>query len=148
MAKKGTYYAGRVLKLCLLDQEMLISAIKRPESIKNRGNAWTFTNIEEYQQLGNHFVFGCLSKYSPEGEVGVVDEVTRSEKIQVEPNLLLASSPFIYIPEHSGIAFLSISGQIEQQTFIKRFSEIIEFTNNNFFFFFSIERMADLKTFA
>ena len=148
MAKKGTYYTGRVLKLGLLDQEKLISAIKQPESIKNRGNAWTFTNIEEYQQSGNHFVFECLSKYSPEGEVGIVDEVTRSEKVQIEPNLLLASSPFIYIPDHSGIAFLSISGQIEQQTFIKRFSEIIEFTNKNFFVDCDIELIADLKTFA
>ena len=148
MAKKGTYYVGRVLKLGLLDQEKLIAAIKRPEAIKRRGNAWTFINVTEYDQSGHHFIFGCLSKYSPEGEVGIVDEETRSERTLVEPNLLVALSPFIYIPEHSGIAFLNVSGHIEQQTFIKRFSEIIEFTNKNFFVDCDIELVADLKTFA
>lgn len=148
MAKKGTYYAGRVLKLGLLDQEKLISAIRYPESVKSRGNAWTFINVEEYNQSGHHYIYGCLSKYSPEGEVGIVDEETHSERIQDEPNLLIASSPFIYIPEHSGIAFLNISGQIKQQTFIKRFSDIIEYTNKNFFVDCDIELVADLKTFS
>lgn len=98
MSKKGTYYAGRVLKLGLLDQSKLLAALRNPASIYRRGNAWTFIDIEEYNEAGDHYIFGRLSKYAPEGEVGVVDEPTRSEKKQVEPNLLVASSPFVYIP--------------------------------------------------
>lgn len=148
MAKKGTYYAGRVLKLGTLNQSSLMEALRYPESIRYRGNAWTFTDIQEYKELHHHYIFGRLSKYSPKGEVGVVDEKTRSEKKQIEPNLLVASSPFVYIPEHSGIAFLHVSNNIENQTFIKRFSEIIEATHKNFFIDCDIELVSDLKTFS
>lgn len=148
MAKRGTYYAGRVLKLGLLNQEMLLDAIKKPISVKYRGNAWTFIDVDEYKQAGHHYIFGRLSKYAPEGEVGVVDESTRSEKKQIEPNLLVASSPFVYIPAHSGIVFLNVSGQIEVSTFITRFCEIVERTHHNFFVDCDIELVTDLKTFA
>lgn len=148
MAKKGTYYVGRVQKLGLLDQPMLLDALRKPSSVKSRGNAWTFIDIHEYQQSGHHYIFGRLSKYSPEGEVGVVDEPTRSEKKQLEPNLLVASSPFVYIPDHSGIVFLHVSNQIEVRTFIRRFSEIIEATHHNFFVDCNIQLVTDLKTFA
>lgn len=148
MSKKGTYYAGRVLKLGVLDQQMLMSALRNPASILRRGNAWTFIDIDEYQQSGHHFIFGRLSKYAPEGEVGVVDESTRSEKKQLEPNLLVASSPFVYIPDHSGIAFLHVSNNIEVSTFIKRFSEIVEETHQGFFVDCDIDLISDLKTFA
>lgn len=148
MSKKGTYYAGRVLKLGTLDQKMLMAALRNPASILRRGNAWTFIDIDEYNQSGHHYIFGRLSKYAPEGEVGVVDESTRSEKKQIEPNLLVASSPFVYIPEHSGIAFLHVSNNIEVPTFIRRFSEVIEETHQGFFVDCDIELVSDLKTFA
>ncbi len=148
MSNKGTYYAGRVLKLGVLDQQMLLAALRNPASILRRGNAWTFINIEEYNESGHHYIFGRLSKYAPNGEVGVVDESTRLEKKQEEPNLLVASSPFVYIPEHSGIAFLNVSNQIEVSTFIRRFCEIIESTHNGFFVDCDIELVSDLKTFA
>lgn len=78
----------------------------------------------------------------------MVDEATRSEKKQVEPNLLVASSSFVYIPEHSGIAFQHVSNNIEVRTFIRRFSEIVEETFQNFFVDCDIELVSDLKTFA
>lgn len=148
MAKKGTYYAGRVLKLGLLDQETLLASIKKPVSILNRGSAWTFINVEEVNQSGHHFVFGRLTKFFPQGQVEVVDEATRSEVTQIEPNLVDASSPFVYIPEYSGIAFLNISSKITPSIFINRFSQIIEHTNKNFFVDCDIELISDLKTFA
>jgi hypothetical protein len=148
VSKHGTYYAGRVLKLGILDQDMLLAALRNPASILRRGNAWTFINIEEYNEAGHHYIFGRLSKYAPEGEVGVVDEPSRSEKKQLEPNLLVASSPFVYIPGHSGIAFLNVSNQIEVPTFTKRFCEVIEETHNGFFVDCDIELVSDLKTFA
>lgn len=148
MKSSGTYYVGRVLKLGLLDQEMLLASIRNPSTVTFRGSSWTFTDIVEYNLSGNHYIFGRLSKFSPEGEVGIVDEITKSEIKQIEPNLLVASSPFIYIPEHSGIAFLNIYGQIEPRTFIRRFGEIIESTNQNFFVECDIELISDLKTFS
>lgn len=148
MAMQGTYYIGRVLKLGLLDQSKLIEALNSPSIIFNRGNAWTFTDIEEYNQSGHHYIFGKLSKFSPDGQVTIVDPVAHSEKIQIEPNLRLASSPFIYIPEHSGIAFLHVSNQIEPTSFIKRFCEIVEFKHEQFFVECDIELVSDLQSFS
>lgn len=148
MAKNGTYYVGRVLKLGILDQEMLLASMKRPVSIFKRGSAWTFINVQEVKHSGTHFVFGRLTKFFPQGEVEVVDEATRSEVTQLEPNLVDASSPFVYIPEHSGIAFLNVSGKITSSVFINRFSNIIEQTNKNFFVDCDVELVSDLKTFA
>lgn len=148
MAGQGTYYIGRVLKLGLLDQAKLIEALNSPAVISNRGNAWTFTDIEEYNQSGHHYIFGKLSKFSPDGQVMIVDPVAHSEKIQIEPNLRLASSPFIYIPEHSGISFLHVSNQIEPKSFIKRFSEIAESKHQKFFVECDIELVSDLQSFS
>lgn len=104
--------------------------------------------MQEHKQGEEHFIFGKLSKYAPEGEVGVVDEATRSQRKLIEPNLLRASSPFVYIPEHSGISFLHVSGQIEARTFTQRFCRIIESTYLGFFVECDIDLVADLKTFA
>ncbi len=148
MRRKGTYYIGRVLKLGVLDQAKLLVALKNPATSYYRGNAWTFTDVEEHANETLHFVFGRLSKYTPEGEVAVVDTATKSEKRQIEPNLLVASSPFIYIPEHSGIAFLQVTNHIEAHIFRRRFCDIIKKTHDNFFVDCDIELISDLKTFA
>ena len=148
MAKRGTYYLGRVLKLGILDQEKLINAIKNPSTIYYRGYAWTFIDVEEYKDEEIHYLFGRLSKFAPSGEITKVDIVSHSEIKQVEPNLSIASSPFVYIPKHSGIAFLHVYNHIEQTTFAKRFREIINETYDNFFVDSKIEMVTDLRTFA
>lgn len=148
MARRGTYYVGRVLKFGLLDQEKLIQAIKEPKSIIKRGMAWTFIDVKEFRDPDYHYLFGRLCKYSPEGEISVIDPVNRSQKTQIEPNLHKASSPFLYIPKHSGISFLNVSNQIETTTFIDRFCKIINSTYLDFFVDCDIELISDLKTFA
>lgn len=146
--KNGTYYVGRVLKLGELDQEKLIHAIKEPVSIEFKESSWTFIDVNEMYVEGVHFVFGRLCKYKPLGEVSIVDTLERTEKTQIEPNLRIASSPFLYIPEHSGIVFLHIANQIEQKTFVKRFCSIIEETYDRFFVDCDIEMIADLRSFS
>jgi len=148
MRGQGTYYVGRVLKLGRLDEEKLIYALNNPATVSHRGNAWSFIDIHEDKQSGHHYIFGFLSKYSPEGEVPVVDTIARSEKIQEEQNLLIARSPFIYIPEYSGIAFMNVSNHIDQRTFIRRFCDIVEETHQGFFVECDIDLISDLKTFA
>jgi hypothetical protein len=150
MAKGGTYYLGRVLKLGILDQEKLIQAIKNPSTIYYRENAWTFIDVVEHKDENDKtkYLVGHLSKFAPSGEITKIDTISRSEVRQYEPNLSIASSTFIYIPEHSGIAFLHVYNHIEQATFVKRFREIINATYDNFFVDNKIEMVVDLRTFA
>lgn len=148
MARKGTYYIGRVLKLGVLDQEKLKYALVNSAVVQSRGNSWTFIDVHEYNQPGDNYIFGKLSKFAPEGEVDVVDTTTKSGERRIEPNLIIASSPFVYIPEHSGLCFLNVSNNIDQPIFIRRFCEIIKKTHGNFFVECDIDLISDLKTFA
>lgn len=146
MGFQGTYYLGRVLKLGTLTQDMVIDAIKEPATISYRGNSWTIVDV--YVEHTKKYIIGNLSKFTPYGEISKIDIETHSEVKQREPNLTIANSPFIYIPEYSGIAFLNVSNHIEQSMFIKQFKKIINETYDNFFVDCEIKPIADLRTFA
>jgi hypothetical protein len=146
--KKGIYYLGRVTKMGVLNNHKLISALKHPTPIHRWNHSWTFIDVREFKNSKGDFVYGRLCKYSPDAEVLIVDTDKRAEVTQLEPNLSVASSPFIFIPEHSAIAFLRVSNHIEPHLFMKRFKEIIEKTHQNFFVECTIEPISDLQTFA
>jgi hypothetical protein len=147
--RKGVYYIGRVIKLGVLTTEGLIQALLEPTPIIVRQMAWTFIDTKEYNKgQKDHFVYGRLSKYSPEAEVSIVLPEQRQEIRQQEPNLSIASSPFVYIPEHSGIAFMQISNHISYQIFIKRFCDLVKTVHRYFFVDCVIDMIADLHTFA
>jgi len=147
--RKGVYYIGRVIKLGVLNTEGLIHALLEPTPIIRRQMAWTFIDIKEYNKgQEDHFVYGRLSKYSPEAEVSIILPEERQEIRQQEPNLSIASSPFVYIPEHSGIAFMQVSNHISYQVFIKRFCDLVKTAHKYFFVDCVIDMIADLHTFA
>lgn len=146
MARNGTYYLGRVLKLGSLTQASLMQALASPRPIQSRGGNWALVNV--HLDPDGQFVFGRLARYLPEGRVDVVDPDTLSTESQMEPNLLVASVPFVYIPAHSGVAFLTGSSNIDHSTFIRRFCSIIEGSLDNFFVECQIEVITDLRAFA
>lgn len=69
---------------------------------------WTITDIEDNRRDSLSYVFGKLSKYAKDGHAKVIDEISKSQINTDVPNLLEASSPFVYLPECSGIAFLHV----------------------------------------
>ena len=146
--KNGTYYLGRVIKLGVLNNEKLMEAILYPRPITAWGHAWTFINSEKIKNDNSEFVYAKLAKYSPDAEVFVVDPDKGKEIKQDEPNLSIATSPFVYIPEFSGIAFLRVSNHIEPKTFMKRFGSLIKNKYDSFFVDCNIEPIADLRSFA
>ena len=146
MARQGTYYLGRVLKLGQLNQERLVWALTNSSQVVSRGGVWTF--IDVVQSIDPPYVYGHLARYLPDGRVDVVDPSTQSREQQLEPNLLVASTPFIYIPEHSGIAFLASSAPIDLPTFVRRFNQIVEASLGSFFVRCEISLIADLRAFA
>lgn len=145
---KGTYYLGRVIKLGQLTPDSLIEALKSPASIIRRGVGWIFIDINEVNERGRHFVYGRLCKYSPDAQVIKIDPDRGAQFVQQEPNLLIAASPFVYIPEHSGIVFLEVPNHIERHIFATRFREIVKEAHNNFFVDCVMEMVADLQTFS
>jgi hypothetical protein len=62
-------------------------------------------------------------------------------------NLIEASSPFIYLPEFSGIAYKHV-WNLQREQFVRAFCELVEAKEHNFFVRCDIEPVTDLRTFV
>lgn len=143
--RRGRYYLGRVIKTGRLDDAMLIQALQDPATVRSGSYSWTFSNFRTFGDPPE-FVYAKLAKFEPVGEVMVLEG---GEEVPApEANLLVTSSPFVYIPDQAAIAALHIWNQIEQQTFRRRFSQIIEETFERFFVTCDIEPISDLQSFV
>lgn len=145
--ENGQYYLGRVIKMGLLNQTRLMDAIVQcpPRTIGKF--SWAITDVVDRRDEELPHVFGKLSKYSAEGEVTVVDTSKKHQVPAVAKNLLVASSPFVYLPEYSGIAHLHVWNEIQEDVFPRRFKALIESLYENFFVDCTIEPISDYRAF-
>lgn len=148
MARDGTYYLARIIKIGSLSTQDIRGALREPQSITRYGSAWTFLDTKEYTDGRSIYVFGKLAKYDPEAEVSVVDPDRRTETRRREPNMTIASSPFIYVPDFSGISFLHVSNNIDYEVFMKRWSDVVNCSHNQLLAKCEVEPIADLQSFA
>lgn len=148
MIKSGSYHVGRVIKLGKLDHERLIGVICDSPIFNKRGFNWTFTNVVDESDKKFPFVFGRLSKFSDQGHLSTVDRERRIELDRVAPNMLVASSPFVYLPEYSGIAYLNVWDGLEHSLFEKRFRDLVVQALEDFFVDCIIEPLADYQAFT
>lgn len=144
---KGRYYLSRVIKLAELNQEKLINAICNAPIVEVGKFDWTITDVIDGRNESTPYIFGKLSKYAKIGRIKQVDESTRTQVDASTENLLEASSPFVYIPEFSGIAFLHVWNNIQEEIFIRRFKVLIEAAYNNFFVGCELEPVIDYRAF-
>src|SRR5471032_769354 len=145
---RGRYYLSRVIKLGLLDQEKLMLAILNSPIVEIGKFDWTITDVVDARSEGAPFIFGKLSKYAKNGRVKIVDENSKSQINTEAPNLLEASSPFIYLPNYSGLIFLHVWNGIQEDVFPRRFKAIIEKAYDNFFVNCEVEPVSDYKAFV
>src|SRR5262249_55083065 len=143
----GVYYLGRVIKLGVLDDETIIHSLLNPAEVRATNNEWTVVEAKHLASKGHSYVFGKLAKYKPTGTVDVIDKQRHQSVTREQPNLLIASSPFVYLPAFSGVAHLYVANQIENSVFEKRFAEIIETSRGKFFVECSVEPVGDLEGF-
>lgn len=146
--KRGRYYIGRVIKIGNLDQERLLNAILDAPTVTIRKFRWTITDTLDRRKADLPFVFGRLSKFHDQGLVTVVDTESKSQVDAIAKNLLAASSPFVYLPQYSGIAYLHVWNGIQQDLFPRRFKTLIEAAYQGFFVDCTIEPIADYQTFV
>lgn len=139
---------GRVIKLGTLDQEKLMNAIAEAATITVGQSRWTITTVVDERNGNLPFIFGKLAKFSDEGHVTVVDTSTKSEVDAIAPNLLIASAPFVYLPEYSGLAYMHAWNGVESDVFPRRFKAIVEATYDNFFVGCNVEPVADYRAFS
>jgi hypothetical protein len=145
--RRGQYYLGRVVKINL-DQKQLMNAIVNAPIVNIGRFDWTITDVKDCRDDEVPYLFGKMSKYAKEGHAKVIDEIQKSQVEADVPNLLEASSPFIYLPEFSGIAFLHVWNGIEVKTFPRRFKSIVQAAFDNFFIDCDIEPISDYRAFT
>lgn len=146
--QRGRYYLSRVIKLGNLTQDKLVAAILGAPVLRIGKFQWAITDVVDGRPKTPKFVFGKLAKYSSEGHVTVVDPTKKSQLDALAPNLLVASAPFVYLPEFSGIAFMHVWNGIQEDLFPKRFCSLIEAAYQNFFVDCSVEPVADYRAFV
>jgi hypothetical protein len=146
--RRGRYFLGRVIKLGELNQEKLMNTMLNAPIVEIGQFDWTITDTEDGRDAHTPYIFGKLSKYAKDGHVKIVDETSRSQVDAYAHNLLEASSPFVYLPEYSGIAFLHVWNGIQEDVFGRRFQRIIEEAYDRFFVRCDIESIADYTAFS
>lgn len=146
--QKGRYYLSRVIKMGQLTQHKLVAAALNAPVLRIGKFNWAITDAVDGQQSVPKFVFGKLAKYSSEGHVTVVDPANKAQREALAPNLLVASSPFVYLPDFSGIAFMHVWNGIQEDLFPKRFCSLIQAAYENFFVDCSVEPVADYRKFV
>jgi len=127
---------------------MLMDAITEAPTLSIGKFSWTITDVTDRRNNELPFIFGRLAKFSREGHVTIVDTSLKSQVEAVAENLLVASSPFVYLPEYSGITYLHVWNGIQEEVFPRRFKTIIEATYDGFFVDCSIEPVSDYRAFT
>lgn len=140
---------GRVHKIGQLDQVGLISAIVNAVSVERRNYNYTITDTKSFGNKDDpNFVFARLAKYRPRAAVDIVRPEEHKEGTADIENMIDASSPFVFIPRFSGIAYQHISGRLEKDVFERIFPELVSKKYDNFFVSCEIEPITDLRTFV
>lgn len=145
--RRGRYYLARVIKLGELNQVRLLDAIANAPVVPMGQFDWAITDVVDQRNSSAPFVFGNLAKFSRQGTVKVIDEPAMRQLQAMAPNLLEASSPFVYLPQFSGLAHLHVWNGIQEDVFPRRFKAIIEAAYDNFFVDCTIEPIADYRAF-
>lgn len=143
----GTYYLSRVIKLGELDSDGLLKAINSPSVVKSGKFNWTITDVIDKTQEANPYIFGNLSKYTDEGDVKLIDEKNKKQINSKARDLLKASTPFVYLPDYSGIAYMHVWNEIDESMFPRYFQKIIESAYDGFFVKCELDPISDLRTF-
>lgn len=148
MNRRGTYYLSRIIKIGEhLTQDALIEAIKNSSKVKQGNYNWTITDVVTGFDGDYPYIFGNLSKYNEEREVKLIDEIGKVQVNAVAQDLLKASTPFVYLPDFSGIAYMHVWNDIEFEVFPNRFEEIIKSYYDGFFVDCKLDPISDLRKF-
>lgn len=147
--RRGRYYLARVRKGGLLTDEKLKDVLLTTAGVVIGADGWTFTDVVAGKlEGGQDYIFGYLTRYEPRGVVRVLDRRHHSTGEQIARELVIAVSPFVYIPSQSGIAYMHIWDLLERSVFVSHFPKVVVEFFQNFFVACEIEPITDLRTFA
>lgn len=148
MAKQTRFYLGRVLKRGGIDAEKIAAAVEQPVTIAYRGTRYSFIDFEPMSAAGaSSGFYAKLVKYKQQGAVTVVHEELHASRSAEVQNLIDVASPFVYVPQFSGIAYRHIWNVMPSDQFERVFKELVETKYQKFFVGCDVEPISDFRTF-
>lgn len=147
MPKQGTYFISRLIKVGELTLEEIISSLARPKVVTSRTSSYTITDFSEQYLHPDKYYYGKLTKFKSEGQVKIIDRESNTEKFLIEPDLIIASSPFLFLPDYSCFVYLRVWNQIDMVTFSNRMREIILASKDFYFVDCELQPVSDIKSF-
>jgi hypothetical protein len=149
VSKQARYYLGRVLKRSEMTAEKLASAVREPVTVEYRGTRYSFIDFEAIGTPADSAGFYAkLVKYKQQGAVTVVHEELHASKSAEVTNLIDAASPFVCVPQYSGIAYRHIWNALPSDQFERVFKELVERKYDKFFIGCDVEPITDFRTFV
>lgn len=149
MAKQTRFYLGRVLKRAEMSAERIAEAVAEPVTIEYRGTRYSFIDFEAMSAAGAaHGFYAKIVKYKQQGAVTVVHEELHASRSAEVQNLIDVVSPFVYVPQFSGIAYRHIWNAMPSDQFERVFKELVEGRYEKFFVGCDIEPISDFRTFV
>ena len=149
MARYSRFYLGRVIKLGEATSELLMRVVESAPVISVRGARYTFTDFKAFGDPRKpNGIFGRLTKYRPEGSVDVLKHDVHRVGSELVPDLIEASSEFVYIPEFSGIAYRHVWNSIQREVFERTFSQLFDSSELAFMARCEIRPLVDMRAFA
>ncbi len=146
MPDQAQYFLARVLKAGQVTPATLMSAVEAAPAVDHKKYRYTFTSISRDPQ--GRFIFARLSKFLSTGEVDVVDPAQHISAPETVPNLERTSSPFVYVPEFSAIAYQRIWNELEPPLFEIVFQKLVAAAFRNFFAECRLQAISDLHSFV
>jgi hypothetical protein len=149
VSKQARYYLGRLLKRSEMTVEKLVAAVREPMTVEYRGTRYSFIDFEAIgAPTETAGFYAKLVKYKQQGAVNVVHEELHASKSAEVANLIDAASPFVYVPQFSGIAYRHISNALPSDQFERVFKELVERKFDQFFIGCDVEPITDFRTFV
>lgn len=148
MTKQTRFYLGRVLKRGEMDSGRIAAAVAEPVTIEYRGARYSFIDFEPMSAAGaSSGFYAKLVKYKQQGAVTVVHEELHASRSAEVQNLIDVASPFVYVPQFSGIAYRHVWNRMPSDQFERVFKELVERRYEKFFVGCDIEPISDFRTF-
>jgi len=149
MARHSRFYLGRVVKINGMSSELLTTIIQSAPTFPIRGMRYTFTDVRIFGSPEKpNGIFARLTKYRPEGAVAVVRPELHQLATEPVPDLLDASSEFVYLSDFSGIAYRHVWNALPRETFESVFTQLISLSDLAFMKRCEIHPVVDLRTFV
>lgn len=147
MPQNATYFISRLIKIGEITHNDIISALENPKIVTVRKSSFTITDFMEQRYQDQTYYSGRLTKFRSEGSVKVLKLETRKVIDIIEPDLIISSSQFLYLPEFGCFVYQRIWNQIDMATFAARMRDLILVSKDYFMVDCKLEPVSDIKNF-